>query len=144
MEKRKLTFEELKKRKMEMAAEDGTYVVRGLSIESRALIRLLNGYDWSLSFIKRNMGRQGITHDRAIDALSLIERCVKFEDEFKSLTNDLTKFARGSIKEYKGNNNGQQTENNNSGHLVDNADEPKKPVSSAQKTKKQHAAVDVA
>lgn len=137
MEKRKLTIEELKKRKLQMAQEDGTYVVRGLSVESRALIRLLNGYDWSLSFIKRNMGRQGITHDRAIDALSLIERCIQFETEFKNLTNDLTKFARESIKGYKENTNGQKTES-------DNGNESKKPVLSAQKTKKQQVAVDAA
>lgn len=95
MAKGKLTREEILKRKEAMIKEEGTFVVKGQSLESGAIIRHLNEYDWLVGYIKKRIGRPGIDRDKT---LNLIEKCSQFDSAFMALVDELKTFVEEQRK----------------------------------------------
>ena len=95
MAKGKLTREEIFRRKEAMIKEEGTYVVKGLSLESSAIIRRLNDYDGLVGYIKRRIGRPGFDREQT---LNLIEKCSQVESDFKALVDELQTFVEAHRK----------------------------------------------
>ncbi|MCL4491637.1 MAG: hypothetical protein M1510_06995 [Nitrospirae bacterium] len=98
--RKKLTPGEIQELKLRKAAEYGTYVVKGLSLESRALIRNINEYDSNVLYIKRSIGRPNIDQN---GALALLEKCIRYESDFAALVKELSAFIQESKNSHKGN-----------------------------------------
>ncbi len=107
-QRKRLTREQIENRKLEQAKEFGTYVVKGLSLESRALIRNMNEYDSSMLGVKKILGRPGVDQQKALD---LVSRGVALENDFKTLTKEMTSFLKAFYNNQRG-HDGQEDRSN--------------------------------
>ena len=115
MARGKLTREEILKRKEAMIKEEGTYVVRGQSLESGAIIRRLNEYDGLVGYIKRRIGRPGFDRDKT---LNLIEKCSQFDNAFMALVDELKTFVEEQRKSTPHVRQPEETQNGDTGNNV--------------------------
>ena len=94
MERKKLTKEEIQKRKESMAKEEDTWVVRNTSLESGDIVRRLNSYDFSVKQLKKYIGRRGYDQKRLLE---LIDKCNAINASFISLVDELVAFVRNDL-----------------------------------------------
>jgi hypothetical protein len=83
------SIEEYVKRKQELAAQPGTYVVRSNTLESKYLLLRLREYDRLLSWVKNHIGVDIDTKE----ALALIEKCREVETQFTETLEELKQFV---------------------------------------------------
>ena len=94
MKRKKLTREEIQKRKESMAKEEDTWVVRNTSLESGDIVRRLNTYDFAVKLLKKYIGRRGYDQKQLLE---LIDKCNEINAHFISLVDELMAFIRKEL-----------------------------------------------
>ena len=88
--------------------------VTARSIEAKSLIRLLQEYDGCIVYIRNRWGRDGFDTQKAND---IITRCLKVEETFKGLVEEMKQF----IKETE--NAKKQVNSNNKKRIIPEKEE---------------------
>ncbi|MBE0427224.1 MAG: hypothetical protein IBX72_11355 [Nitrospirae bacterium] len=91
----KESIEEYVKRKQELAAQPGTYVVRSNTLESKYLLVRLREYDRLLGWVKNHIGVDIDTEE----ALALINKCRDVENQFTETLEELRQFVENYKKQ---------------------------------------------
>lgn len=65
--------------------------VTARSIEAKSLIRLLQEYDGCIVYIRNRWGRDGFNTQKAND---IITRCLKIEETFRNLVDEMKQFIK--------------------------------------------------
>ena len=102
----KLSPEEWAKKKQALAAEPGTFVVKGNTLESRWLLNRIREYDRLLGWLKSHIGVDIDT----TKALEIIEKCKTVENAFQDNLEVLREFVKSHQNKGKDNGNGQHTQ----------------------------------
>lgn len=100
--KGKLSPEEWAKKKQALAAEPGTFVVKGNTLESRWLLNRIREYDRLLGWLKSHIGVDIDTQK----ALEIIEKCKTVETGFATNLEELREFVKSHQNKGDGKGNG--------------------------------------
>lgn len=132
---RPASAEEFIKRKQEMAAERGTFVVRGNTLDSRWFINNLREYDRLMRWVRDRIGRNIDTPK----ALELLEKSRAMEEAFREFVQELNKFVSQHAEKPKSNGSGSGS-GSSSGKVkampTDTITEPTEATETAHEEKK--------
>ncbi len=88
--KKRMSFEQIIKKRQERAAMPGAFVLISNTLESRWLLTKIRDYDLLVNWVQRHIGRTNVDSTKA---LQLIEKCQGLERSFNAMIQDLAEFV---------------------------------------------------